>query len=63
MEKLYESSDAPLDFSWHQHIFTENQETKKYRHKLDFGTSFLILWTFLEFLTFLEYFEIKNMLL
>ena len=39
IQKIYESRDTPLEFCWHQHFFTENQQIllyKKYRYRLYF---------------------------
>ena len=27
IQKIYKSRETPLEFCWHQHFFTENQET------------------------------------
>ena len=32
IQKIYESSDTPLEFCWHQHFFTGNWHIKKYRY-------------------------------
>ena len=49
IQKIYESSDTPLEFCWHKHFSLEISKfghIKKYRYRLHFDTSFLILVTF-----------------
>ena len=51
IQKIYESSDTPLEFCWHKHFSLEISKfghIKKYRYRLHFDTSFLILVTFFE---------------
>ena len=31
IQKIYESRDTPLDFCWHQHFFTGNQQIWLYQ--------------------------------
>ena len=31
IQKIYESRDTPLEFFWHQHFFTGNQEISLYQ--------------------------------
>ena len=47
IQKIYNLHKTPLEFWWHQHFFTWNHFffccIKKYRYRLHFNTSFLIL--------------------
>ena len=48
IQKIYKSHESSLEFCWHQHFFTRNQQffdIKKYRYWLYFSTWFLILLT------------------
>ena len=50
-QKLYEWRDTPTEFCWFQHFLPEISKfcyIKKYKYRLHFDTSFLILLTFLE---------------
>ena len=31
IQKIYESRDTPLEFCWHQHFFTGNQQILRYQ--------------------------------
>ena len=34
IQKIHESSDTPLEFCWHQHFFTGNQQILLYQETL-----------------------------
>ena len=56
IQKIHESRDTRLEFSWPQHFLPEIHKfcyIKKYWYKLYFDTKSLILLTFLEFLKIL----------
>ena len=56
IQKVYQSRDTPLEFCWHQHFFTRNQQVLLYqtiRIKIAFwyiiSNSFNISWVFEDF--------------
>ena len=56
IQKIYESCDTPLEFCWHQHFFTENQQIllcQEIQIKIAFwyiiSNSFNIFWVFKDY--------------